>query len=154
MLARSSERLSGQQPLEERAVPLQSDAQVLGRDVLAPAPLALEGLALAREAVGELLHRVSSGTVGILDRTARIVDERDLDRLPAPAKLRPLVIREQLGLVVAGLTRGGALRPARPALPNGLGRGLWAGGRGRGGGCRVAVAAELVGLVECGSGGR
>src|SRR5689334_19108843 len=46
--------------LEERAVALQGDAQVLGRDVLAVAPPLLEALALGGEALGESLHAHTS----------------------------------------------------------------------------------------------
>src|SRR5262245_10825898 len=50
--------LGGQQALEEPAVALERNAQVLGRDVLAAAPLLLEPLALGREAVGQLAHHL------------------------------------------------------------------------------------------------
>src|SRR5688500_2026390 len=46
----------GQQPLEERPVALQGDAEVLRGDVLAAAPLLLEAVALRRETLRKPLH--------------------------------------------------------------------------------------------------
>src|SRR4051812_23640827 len=96
----------GEQPLEEAAVPLEGDAQVLGGDVLAAAPLLLEALALGGEALGDALHDLGDELVGLLDGAARLVDEPRLDRLPAALELRVLVARQQLdlgGLLLDGL---------------------------------------------------
>src|SRR5690242_18318875 len=93
-------RLRGQQPAEERAVALERDAQVLRRDVLAAAPLRLEALALLGEALGEALHHRRDERVGVLDGATRLVDEADLDVLPAG--LEALGVREQRGGVAAG----------------------------------------------------
>src|SRR5262245_10657840 len=94
--------LSGvQQALEEAAVALQRHAQVLGRDVLAAAPLALEPLALGGEALGQPAHDFRDQLVGLLDRAPRIVDEVRLDRLPAALVAGVLVALEQLRRAVA-----------------------------------------------------
>src|SRR3954447_25373919 len=102
--------LRGQQAAEERAVALERDAQVLGRDVLAAAPLRLEALALLREALGEALHDGRHERVGVLDGAARLVDEADLDLLPAA--LEALGVREERVVVAVGrgarAGRGGA----------------------------------------------
>src|SRR3954452_7585490 len=88
--------LRGEQPLEEAAVALQRDPQVLGRDVLAAAPLALEALALGGEVLGEPAHHLGDELVGLLDGLARLVDEPRLDRLPAALELGVLVAGQQL----------------------------------------------------------
>src|SRR6185503_11582365 len=102
-------RSGREQPLEERAVALQRDAQVLRRDVLATAPLGLEALALRGEALGEALHDGRDEGVGVLDRAARLVDEAHLDLLPAG--LEALAVGEErrgvVGLGGAGGAGGG-----------------------------------------------
>src|SRR3954454_13458736 len=83
----SATALGRQQSPEERAVALQRDAQILGGDILAAAPLRLEAIALLREALGEVLHHRGHERVRILDGAARLVDEPDLDLLPAGLEL-------------------------------------------------------------------
>ena len=98
---------------------------------------------------------MSDQTVGLLDRAAGVVDECDLDRLPAPAELRALVIAEQPGIVVAGRRLGPARRRLR--LRGDLGpvcRSLARRLRGRFGDVRVAVASVLVGFLRLVRGGR
>src|SRR6201989_814997 len=84
------------QALEEAAVALQRDAQVLGGDVVPAAPLLLERLALGGEALGEPAHQEGDELVGLLDRPAGLVHEPGLDRLPARAELSALLARQQL----------------------------------------------------------
>src|SRR4051794_18487472 len=103
------EALRRQQPLEERAVALQGEAQVLGRHVLPATPLALEALALGREALGEALHDLRDELVGALDRLARAVDEACLDVLPGALELGVVVALEQLRRVVAARDVGRAV---------------------------------------------
>src|SRR6478735_8983415 len=139
-----------EQPLEERAVALERDAQVLRRDVLAAAPLGLEALALLGEALGEALHDGRDEGVGVLDRTARLVDELHLDLLPTG--LEGLAVGDEGGGVVApgaSGAAGGARAPGRRrAGGGGLGRGRVVAGVARGGGAvvgdDVAVADDAV----------
>src|SRR6476659_2954312 len=118
-----------EQPLEERAVALERDAQVLRRDVLAAAPLGLEALALLGKALGEALHDGRDEGVGVLDRTARLVDEAHLDVLPA--RLEGLAVGDERVGVVAlrGPGAAGGVRAGggRRAGPGDLGRGLGGG---------------------------
>src|SRR6185503_17413248 len=125
-------RSGREQPLEERAVALERDAQVLRRDVLAAAPLGLEALALLGEALGKALHDGRDEGVGVLDGPARLVDEAHLDLLPAG--LEALAVGEE-GRGVVDTGRAG-----------GIGRG---GGRGGGGlgGDRVR-GRRLAGVVQ------
>src|SRR5829696_2304416 len=97
-----------EQPLEERAVALQRQPQVLGRDVVARAPLAFEARASLAEPARELLQELCDERVRLRDRLARLVDEPRLERAPALAELgRPLLREERLERVVAldGLRR-------------------------------------------------
>ena len=48
-----------EQPLEERAVPLQAAAQVVGRDLLPRRPLLLEVASFAGEAIGQGLDELA-----------------------------------------------------------------------------------------------
>src|SRR5438093_13625235 len=100
-------RLGGQQALEEAAVALQRDPQVLGGDVLAAAPLALEALALGGEALRHAPHDLGDELVRLLDGLARLVDEPGLDLLPAALEALVLVAREQLGRAGAARAREG-----------------------------------------------
>src|SRR5829696_1651689 len=76
----------GKESVEERAVPLQRDPQVLRRDVLVVVPLRLEPRTLGRERLGQPLHQLGHERVGLLDRIARVVDEGGLDARPALAE--------------------------------------------------------------------
>ena len=66
--ARRGGALCRQEPVEERAVAGQHDAQILRRDVVALRPLVLEALPLAREAPGDALHEIRDERVCLLDQ--------------------------------------------------------------------------------------
>src|SRR5690242_18361257 len=85
----------GEEPVEERAVAAEGDAEVLGRDVVAARPLLLEALSLAREGVGEALHALGDERVGLLHGTARLVDEPRLDAVPAASEVAARRLVEQ-----------------------------------------------------------
>jgi hypothetical protein len=87
--------LGPQQPVEERAVTLQGDAQVLGRDLVPAIPLLLELMAPVGEAFSKSLHQACDQGVGLFDRLARLIDEAGLDDLPPPAEVISLLRREQ-----------------------------------------------------------
>src|SRR4051794_19651140 len=145
--------LRGQQAAEERAVALERDSQVLGGDVLAAAPLRLEALALLREALGEALHDGRHEGVGVLDGAARLVDEADLDLLPAA--LEALGVREERVVVTVAVGHGArAGRGGAPGVAGGrvaragvADRWVAGGGAGRrrGGGGRGALGGVVGG---------
>src|SRR4051794_27213883 len=144
--------LRGQQAAEERAVALERDSQVLGGDVLAAAPLRLEALALLGEALGEALHDGRHEGVGVLDGAARLVDEADLDLLPAA--LEALGVREERVVVAVAVGRcaragrgGAGVAGGRVARAGVADRGVAGGGAGRrgGGGGRGALGGVVGG---------
>jgi len=63
----------GQQSAEEPAVTLQGDPEVLGRDVVALAPLTFEARALFSEHLCQPLHRRRDQMVCLFDGAARFV---------------------------------------------------------------------------------
>src|SRR5689334_7392199 len=74
--------LNGQQPIEERAVALECEPQVLSRDVITSAPLLFELAALLCKHPGEALHHLGHQTIRLLDGGAGFVDETGLDLDP------------------------------------------------------------------------
>src|SRR5215510_12714574 len=62
------------EPVEERPVAGERDAEVLRRNVVALRPLGFEALALLGEGRREALHQVGDERVGLLDRALRLVD--------------------------------------------------------------------------------
>src|SRR4051812_18434274 len=87
-----------QQPPEERPVLLERRAEVLGRGLLPALPLRLEAASFLGERVGQPLHQLGHECVGRADRCLRLVDEPDLDLLPALLEPLAVIGREQ-GLV-------------------------------------------------------
>jgi hypothetical protein len=73
----------GRRSEEERPVVLEDDPQPFGVDVVVLAPLGLEGVVVAHEDLGAVLHDLGDQAVGAMDRLARFVDEAGLDGDPA-----------------------------------------------------------------------
>src|SRR5207253_8478502 len=79
--------LDGQQTPEEGPIASQRDPHVLGRDIVAAAPLAFKLGPLIGKRLGELLDKLRNQFISLGDCLPGIVDEVGLDRLPALAVL-------------------------------------------------------------------
>src|SRR5882757_5322611 len=71
-----------QQPLEEVAVALERDAQVLRGSALSSSPLLLEPRARVGESCRQLFDDLRHKSVGLLNTLFGVVDERGLDIVP------------------------------------------------------------------------
>src|SRR5436190_11322280 len=93
-----------QQAIEERPIALERHAQVLGRDVAAAGPLALEIGPRSGERFRQALDGLGHQPIRFLDGVPRLVDELRLDLVPAVAKLITFLIGKQrrLGLALVG----------------------------------------------------
>src|ERR671911_330203 len=72
-----------QQAIEEGSITLQSDPQILGRDVFLPIPLGFEVVAHVGEGPGEVLHEIRDQSIRLAYRTAWFIYEFALDLFPA-----------------------------------------------------------------------
>src|SRR6266498_756847 len=81
--------LLAEQTLEERAIALESHAEILGRDIFPRGPLLLELLARGREGLRKRADHLVHQGIRFLDSSPRFVDETRLDILPT----FPVVIR-------------------------------------------------------------
>src|SRR4029450_4814077 len=102
-----SRTLDREKPLEERTVPAQRHAQVLGRDLLVAPPLCFEARPLAREEGREIADDLIAEGLRRLHGLARIVDEAALDVTPlAPELGCPIVLEKARPGLSACVTLG------------------------------------------------
>src|SRR5207248_4567591 len=87
--------LDTQQPVEERAIPLQRDTQIFRRDVVTATPLAFELRTFIGKTAGQPFDYLSDESVGLLNRATGLVDESPLDFCPAIAKIRGFIFWKQ-----------------------------------------------------------
>lgn len=125
--------LGCQESLKERPVALEGGAKVVGGDLVAPIPVALQPPTLISKGSGQVLHDLGDQLIGLLDRLAWRVHEPGLDIGPTGPKALGVVGGQQ------GAGRGG------------VGRARIGGHRGRGlpDGCsgRLSVPRPLDGAV-------
>src|SRR5438477_793441 len=87
--------LDTQQPVEERAITLQRDAQIFRRDVVAATPLAFELRTFIGKTAGQPFNDLGDERVSLLHRATWFVHEGRLDLCPAIAKIRGIILRKQ-----------------------------------------------------------
>ncbi len=90
----SNLQLHIQQSVEESAVPLEGDAQIFSRDVVAATPLPLQSRTRIGEAICQALDYFGNQRISLLDSAPRFVHEGRLDFRPARAELLCLVVGE------------------------------------------------------------
>ena len=90
--------LHRKQPLEELAIMLQRDPEILGGRLLAASPLLLEPRTRSGETRRELFDQIGHQTIRLLDALLGIVDEPRLNRVPTRPQSRELVLDEQCPL--------------------------------------------------------
>lgn len=71
-----------QEPFEERAIPLERGAKIVGLYVISAVPLAFQVLPFVGEGLGEVLHELGDQGIGLLDGLTWGVDEGGLDVCP------------------------------------------------------------------------
>src|SRR5437773_12553396 len=87
--------LNVQQTVEERAVALQSYAEIFCGDVIATAPLPFQFFPLFGETVGESLDHFRDERVCLFDGAAWLVHKPGLNLRPSCPEIVCLVVREQ-----------------------------------------------------------
>ena len=84
----------GKQTLKERAVALQRDAEVFGRDIVSAIPLLLEFGTLLGKNFGQAFHGCGDQAVRLLYGSTGLIDESGLNAGPTGSQLLQFVIRE------------------------------------------------------------
>src|ERR1700693_5565047 len=87
--------LHGEKTAEKRPVAAQCKTEILGRDIIAAIPLALESRSFSREHFSQALHRYGDKIICLLYRLPRLVNKTHLERIPPGAKILRFFGRKQ-----------------------------------------------------------
>src|SRR6266567_3286438 len=89
-----SSTLDRQESVKEAPIPLQSNAQVLGRDVVPTVPLLFELRPFLRKNFRQPLHRRRNQSISLLHRAPRFIHKRGLNLFPAAAQSLQFIVRK------------------------------------------------------------
>jgi len=80
---------------EKRPVAPQCKTEILGRDIIAAIPLALEFRPFSREHFSQALHRYCDKIICLLHCSSRLVNKTHLDRIPPRTEILCFFKRKQ-----------------------------------------------------------
>src|SRR6266581_3874289 len=90
----SSTPLNRQESVKEASIPLQSNAQVLGRDVVPTVPLLFQLRPFLRKNFRQPFHRRRNQSISLLHRAPRFIHKRGLNLFPAAAQSLQFIVRK------------------------------------------------------------
>ena len=95
LISRQTALLHREKTAKKRPIAAQCKTEVLGRDIIAAIPLALEPRSFSREHFSQALHRYGDKIICLLYSLPRLVNKTHLERIPPGPKILRLFGRKQ-----------------------------------------------------------